>query len=213
MTALIATLETLLIRQAQALNGGSEDDLLDVLSLSLGYYSEDPKDTMVDGKLGLLLEDFGKLGVMVVAAAGNSATTAPMFPAGFAHGPSEAGRLPLVGVGAHNPDGTVAYFSNAGSWVSCHRMGAALVSTMPVRCGGDRQMMASLDHEGHHRGTIDPDGFSGGFGVWSGTSFAAPLLAGELAAHLVGVDRSNELGIILDAGWEALRAELKWKRP
>jgi serine protease len=36
------------------------------------------------------------------------------------------------------------------------------------------------------RETIDPDDFSGGFGLWSGTSFAAPIAAGELAAALVG---------------------------
>jgi hypothetical protein len=36
------------------------------------------------------------------------------------------------------------------------------------------------------RETIDPDDFSGGFAVWSGTSFAAPVAAGELACALVG---------------------------
>jgi hypothetical protein len=33
---------------------------------------------------------------------------------------------------------------------------------------------------------MDPDDFSCGFGVWSGTSFAAPVFAGELAAALAG---------------------------
>jgi hypothetical protein len=36
------------------------------------------------------------------------------------------------------------------------------------------------------RETIDPDDFSGGFAVWSGTSFAAPVAAGEVAAALIG---------------------------
>ena len=40
------------------------------------------------------------------------------------------------------------------------------------------------------RESIDPDDFSGGFGVWSGTSFAAPVLAGQLAAQLCKVDLS-----------------------
>ncbi len=32
---------------------------------------------------------------------------------------------------------------------------------------------------------MDPDNFSSGFAIWSGTSFAAPVLAGELAARLL----------------------------
>ena len=39
--------------------------------------------------------------------------------------------VPLVSVGALNPDGSVALFSNAGAWVACHSPGAALVSTLP----------------------------------------------------------------------------------
>ena len=33
--------------------------------------------------------------------------------------------------------------------------------------------------------TIDPDDFTGGFALWSGTSFAAPYVAGRLAQSLV----------------------------
>ena len=42
-----------------------------------------------------------------------------------------------------------------------------------------------LTRSGERRSALDPDDFSSGFGVWSGTSFAAPVLAGELAAALV----------------------------
>ena len=34
------------------------------------------------------------------------------------------------------------------------------------------------------RGSIDLDDYSGGFGTWSGTSFAAPALAGDIAARI-----------------------------
>ena len=34
------------------------------------------------------------------------------------------------------------------------------------------------------REAIDPDDFRGGFAVWSGTSFSAPILAGTVAQHL-----------------------------
>ena len=45
---------------------------------------------------------------------------------------------------------------------------------------------------GHpQRGTPDLDDFSSGFGLWSGTSFAAPALAGDIARKL-GTDRPAE---------------------
>ena len=36
------------------------------------------------------------------------------------------------------------------------------------------------------RASIDPDDFRGGFAVWSGTSFSAPVFAGRVAAALLG---------------------------
>ena len=36
---------------------------------------------------------------------------------------------------------------------------------------------------GELRTSLDLDDFSSGFGVWSGTSFAAPVFAGQLAAR------------------------------
>jgi len=61
------------------------------------------------------------------------------------------------------------------------------VSTAPVTMDGviaPSMYMKELFSEGF-RATIDPEGFQGGFAVWSGTSFAAPVLAGELAASLL----------------------------
>ena len=53
------------------------------------------------------------------------------------------------------------------------------------------------------RGTIDPDDYSSGFAAWSGTSFAAPVLAGEVAKGLLaleaqdpGVLASTELAVV-----------------
>jgi hypothetical protein len=67
------------------------------------------------------------------------------------------------------------------------------MSTMPPFQGG-LQPTARTWVDGRLRESVDPDDFSsgrrpdgeprGGFGVWSGTSFAAPLMAGSLAAAL-----------------------------
>jgi subtilisin family serine protease len=97
--------------------------------------------------------------------------------------------VPLISVGALNPDRTIALFSNAGPWVTCHRPGAALVSTFPVTFDASGQASYRVDVPGDGvRSTIDPDNFHSGFGTWSGTSFAAPILAGELAQCLLDGD-------------------------
>src|ERR1700709_2152362 len=92
--------------------------LVDVISLSLGYYHELPADFAYDQLLIQTLRALGEHGVAVVAAAGNDPPPRPFYPAGFpphAGGQLQAehGRLPVVSVGALNPDlSTIALFSN-----------------------------------------------------------------------------------------------------
>lgn len=214
---LINTLVALLVRQAVAITEGRSSDMFDVLSLSLGYYHEEPGDESTDPILAGLLRELGSWGVAVVASAGNDGTTAPFHPASFAGQAIGLHRdsVPLVSVGALNPNGTVAHFSNSGPWVSCERAGVEVVSTLPTDIQGTDQASEALNHAGTDRGSLDPDDFSGGFGTWSGTSFAAPMFAGQLAHHL---SRSRALGATNRAaavrrGWTALRRELPdWKR-
>ncbi|MFQ6170731.1 S8 family serine peptidase [Oryzobacter sp. R7] len=155
---------------------------LDVLNLSLGYYHETP-DEADDTALHDLLREFGREGVVVVACAGNDATRARFFPAAFATTADTA----LVGVGATNPDDrSVALFSNVGDWVTAHAPGAGIVSTVPRTLSGSGQAGVSVKGVGPGpRSSIDFDDFRSGFAVWSGTSFAAPWVAGDIAREIV----------------------------
>ena len=95
----------------------------------------------------------------------------------------------MVSVGALNPNRTIALFSNAGDWVSCHRPGAALVSTFPITFDASGLPIARVFVPGEGwRETVDPDNFRSGFGTWSGTSFSAPILAAEMAQAIVSGD-------------------------
>ena len=62
--------------------------------------------------------------------------------------------------------------------------------------------IASWPHDGGARASIDLDNFGSGFALWSGTSFAAPVLAGDLAAALLerfdGGDTSKDPKAALD---------------
>jgi hypothetical protein len=78
------------------------------------------------------------------------------------------------------------------------------------------------------RGSIDLDDYSGGFGTWSGTSFAAPALAGDIAAQLLtrsrGIDDEHsesrdadedvqpEQDVIIGGAKAAVAAALKGAR-
>jgi subtilisin family serine protease len=221
---LIEALNKLWLRQKLAIISRQSDQLIDVVSMSLGYYHEDSDDLKVDPLLLAPIRALAQLGVVIVASAGNDSTTRPMYPAAFA--PHSGGivpkvmhdELPVVAVGASNPDKTVALFSNAGPWVRACRPGAALVSTMPPI---DASGSPSIEYEASGkeptlrqprgrttRATLDPDDFSAGFGVWSGTSFAAPILAAEVAQYLAIrrlLDRDDvDPAKAVDRGWEAV---------
>jgi serine protease len=68
--------------------------------------------------------------------------------------------------------------------VRCYVPGAAVVSTLPPFEGGLQPIARTMAYQ-RVRESLDPDDYTGHFAVWSGTSFAAPLFAGWLAADLV----------------------------
>lgn len=161
--------------------------VIDVLSLSMGYYAED--DTYLSGRVAQALSALRGVGVLVVAGVGNDSSIVPFVPAALASEVPQPltadDEPPVLSVSANNPDGsTVALFANEVNYVSAYRPGVAVVSTMPLLDGAG-QSSARVPTTSRARGTMDPDNFQGGFGVWSGTSFAAPVFAAELAAALV----------------------------
>lgn len=184
---------------------------VDVLSLSLGYYHERPWDD--DGTVDLLLrpaiEAFSRAGVVVVMSAGNESTNRELSPARFAKDPAPG--APWFSVGARNPNGTLALFSNFGDWVTTWMTGAAMVSATPPFRGG-LEPVARVDEEddcggvvkGRHRETLDPDDYRGHFAIWSGTSFAAPHLAARL------VRAFDDAPEAWDAGFGTERAAKVW---
>jgi hypothetical protein len=156
---------------------------VDAIVLSLGYYAEADDAGYTAGLKDLLIA-LGARGVVTFAAAGNDCTDRRSYPAAFAG--SSDGQLPVMAVAALNPDQSVALFSNDAQWVNGEALGANIVSTAPILASGAWSAGTSLrGPNGERRGTIDPDQFSSGFATWSGTSFAAPVLAGKYLAKLV----------------------------
>ena len=161
---------------------------IDAVVLSLGYYSESGDDVAYTAGLRDLTLALTALGTAVFCAGGNDSTQQRSYPAAFADDPhfDDSEHLPLASVAALNPDGSVALFSNDGDWVNAEAPGANLVSTAPTTAqGGWTQDTLFTGPNETVRATVDPDSFGSGFATWSGTSFAAPVLAGQYLARLV----------------------------
>ncbi len=93
------------------------------------------------------------LGVVVVASAGNDAMSRPVFPAALPD---------VVGVGAFGPSGP-ASFTNFGPWVNACAPGIDLVGVF----------FSWSDQPAHLQFR--------GWAIWSGTSFAGPIVAAAIA--------------------------------
>jgi subtilisin family serine protease len=104
----------------------------------------------------------GRRGVTIVASAGNAGVDTETIPACLAADPG----LPVVSVGAGTSAENREPYSNYGPWVRMWRTGT-VISLMPLTLGRD--------------GNGNGNGNGNGFAQWSGTSFSAAIVAGELA--------------------------------
>jgi thermitase len=100
--------------------------------------------------------------VLIVASAGNLGTTEKMYPAAFDR---------VVAVGALNDDLTPAGFSNHGGWLDCSAVGSGVTSTF----------VEGVEPPERLAGHPDVSFPANSWGVWSGTSFSAPQIAGAVA--------------------------------
>ncbi|HET6954526.1 MAG TPA: S8 family serine peptidase [Acidimicrobiales bacterium] len=130
-----------------------------VLNLSFGGYVMDQAEV-----LATAIRLAQAKGYVVVASAGNDGVCRPTYPAALPD---------VVSVGAIGPGGP-APFSNYGPWVRACAPGVDLVSTFFRDFDGQETSTGPHDP--------DPDHFQS-WARWSGTSFAAPIVAGALAQH------------------------------
>lgn len=136
-----------------------------VISLSLGGYTQDDTAPFA---LSVAIAALGH-GRAVIAAAGNAGDDRPFWPAALKG---------VFAVAAYDScEKSPAKFSNFGPWVDVCAPGVGLRSAFPM---GDR-----VNHDTSVQVTF------AGWARWSGTSFAAPLFAAEVARrHSQGTGRT-----------------------
>lgn len=189
----LAALWKLLERVEKAQDGRADPaTMVDVVSLSWGYSDESPEHHLPS--LAEVVDELRCRGVVVVAAAGNYASDRPFYPAALATEPVRTDRCtpppePVISVSALNPNGSKAIYANEGTWVTCWATGTAVISTFPQRINASRNPSLRVRATNgknlpQSRESLDGDDHAGGFREWTGTSFAAPFVAAEIAAKL-----------------------------
>ena len=189
-----------------------------------GYYHETPQDELFDPTMYDILRELGECGVAVVCSAGNDATARPCFPAAFTPWLDDDGRPAPPSTTSSRSSPSARSTPTAPRRAVQQRR--ALGPRLRPRRGGDEHDAADvpgrLQAHGPDRGvpaparaSIDPDDYSSGFALWSGTSFAAPLFAGMVAQELVDTIDPGQDGrsAAVDRSWKAVSALTTLERP
>ena len=162
----------------------SDNPRPDIISMSAGTSLHGPAlGVEADPLLGFaaLQQHLAQQGTLLVCAAGNDAGPGPFEPASLGW---------PVAVGALNPDGSLAGYSNRGPWVDVYARGTDVVNAFkngayvyeePPRAGGPSLVVNNR------------------LAAWTGTSFATPIVAGAIA-HRMAVE--NETAAV---AWAALK--------
>ena len=167
------------------------DSGVDLVNLSLGTFTDDGQAPLV---LERAVERLSSR-VLLVAAAGNHGTVGPK-PAGYG-GPWPrqnsalwpAAFSDVIAVGAADIKGRIAEFSPPVPWIDVYTRGVDLESTF----------LKARVRRPQNRGTEEFNGFA----RWSGTSFAAAVVSGAIAARIRPGSRSAKEAAsdLLASGW------------
>ncbi len=152
-----------------------------ILNLSLGVQTVDDLPPLAIAAALELINERTQGEVVVIAAAGNDGNRRPSWPAAFRG---------VVSVAGLTADLTPSDWSNRGFWVTCSTVGEGVLSTYP---------------QGTESSDIDPqpDSFpADAWAVWTGTSFAAPQIAGAVARDAAAkkISPRQALGQLLSSG-------------
>jgi hypothetical protein len=150
---------------------------VDIINLSLGTESyKDRPPVALNAALNLLPDE-----IVVVAAAGNDGSSRPNWPGAFKR---------VVAVGGLDRDLKPTKWSNRGNWIDFSTVGEGIVSTFVV------------GFEVEERDPKPEDWRPGPtpWGMWTGTSFAAPQITGLIAREAESSDAQDALAKLRSQG-------------
>jgi subtilisin family serine protease len=159
----------------------AHDHPVDIVLMAFGRRRESPRDDGLDHVRKAISRVAAVPGLKIVASAGNDGSTEPVYPAAFAIDNDLSSSM--VSVGSRLSASEWAPYSNRGPWVLEARNGTNTISTHPqtfLQAGQFQVTQPPITNI--HDMFPAPNGYA----WWSGTSFAAAIYAGQLAAARPG---------------------------